>query len=180
MRSFSKIFLFLALTGFLFTGCGDSEDIIIEPAPSQSGSLQVQFNRSNVLTQSVDDDFATATSYTVDVFNVGTRNPIRPTTQLAANTTTDLQVIVLTGIPVGTFDVVVTAFQGPTEGDQVIATGVPINNSATTIVGTGTGSFKGFTAVTGTPYPVNFPNNVSTLNTEEAASDEEATEVTAE
>ncbi len=154
--------LWLCLLGALIftTGCGSSNDeVITPPPPAPTSSIEARFDRAPVVAQSFD----TATHYTVDVLNAGTDTFIRPADVFQANNTVTRQVHVMTSIPVGTYDVVVTGFNGDPRSatDNVIqlgqrrASSAPTDQGATRIVGAET-NFPLVDIPTGT-YTPNLP-----------------------
>lgn len=145
----------ILLLAFIVAGCGDSDgDFTTTQQGNNSSNIQVQFSRANVLAQTA--EFSAATHYAVDVVNAGTRDYVRPTTFVAANTAQDQQVILLTGVPVGVYDVIVTSFSNGVQTAQVLARSVNTSTGNTTLVGNGGGAVS-LTPNTGAPYVVNFP-----------------------
>jgi hypothetical protein len=144
-----RAFFFLfALVGLVVVGCGDSNDNDIRNSPglinaNRNGTLQVSFDRTNVLAQTA--QFAAADEYAVSILD-SNNQLVLPSTFQRIDPAQAVQNIVVTNVPPGTYNVVLTSFLNGVPTSQVVARNVSVAAGRSTQVGTGTNnSFEVFT-----------------------------------
>lgn len=141
MRSPWHLFVFFILAVTVATvGCGDSDDpnVVNIGTTSTTGTMQIQFDRNNVLAQgSVQAGFGAADTYAVSILDANNRLVV-PSTFQAADPTTSLQTIIVTNVPIGYYTVVLTSFLNGTPNGQVFVAGVHVTGGGVTRIGTGT------------------------------------------
>lgn len=135
------LILFCAV--FAIAGCSDSEVDVINNSGTGGltgnpnvGTLQVQFNRNNVLAQA-QPAFAAADEYAVSILDASNQLVV-PSTFQALDPNSVIQTIVVTGVPRGTFTVVLTSFLNGVPTSQVFVPSVVVSGQRVTSIGTGT------------------------------------------
>lgn len=138
----------LVASAILTYGCDESDDLVLNPR-NQTGNLQVQFLATGTHARFVD-----ATGYQVDLLAPGTNTLVHPSsffTRQAGN----LQTFLLTDIPVGTYDVLLTALDGAGNVvGQALARNVPVQSGQTVVIDGDDYAFVAFGPYSG---PYDFP-----------------------